>query len=146
LAWAWFRPSERAWDKGARWYRCDVVGGTTQSSSYRDLPTRIMGLFAGKPPEPWLTCADGATVASATKVACSEPHDWRAVTTIKLGSPGDTYPGDRLVQIRTRDFCSDSVGAWMNYPIDYEFGYTWFHQAEWTAGQRRSVCWSRTAQ
>ena len=32
----------------------------------------------------------------------------------------------------------------MNYPVDYEFGYTWFHEAEWKAGNRRSVCWART--
>ena len=31
LSWAWFRPSEEAWDQGARWYRCDVVGGGDQS-------------------------------------------------------------------------------------------------------------------
>ena len=49
-----------------------------------------------------------------------------------------------LVEVRSRDFCSDSVGAWMNYPVDYEFGYTWFHEAEWQAGNRRSVCWSKT--
>ena len=36
------------------------------------------------------------------------------------------------------------VGAWMNYPVDYEFGYTTFHEAEWKAGNRRSVCWART--
>ena len=44
----------------------------------------------------------------------------------------------------TRDFCSDSVGAWLNYPVDYDFGYTWFHEAEWEAGNRRSVCWAKT--
>ncbi|MFL6106706.1 MAG: septum formation family protein, partial [Marmoricola sp.] len=27
LSWAWFRPSERGWASGARWYRCDLVGG-----------------------------------------------------------------------------------------------------------------------
>ena len=27
VSWAWFRPSEKAWSDGARWYRCDIVGG-----------------------------------------------------------------------------------------------------------------------
>src|SRR4051794_17189312 len=27
LGWAWFRPSPSAWQHGARWYRCDVIGG-----------------------------------------------------------------------------------------------------------------------
>ncbi|KQT89613.1 hypothetical protein ASG49_17995 [Marmoricola sp. Leaf446] len=144
LSWAWFRPSEDAWDDGARWYRCDLVGGTTESAAYRALPDPAKGLFRAKPPEEWLTCATGATVLGSTKVPCSEEHDWRAVTTIKLGDEGDPYPGERLTQVRTRDFCSDSVGAWMNYPVDYEFGFTWFKQGEWQAGNRRSICWAKT--
>jgi hypothetical protein len=144
LSWAWFRPSERGWDKGARWYRCDLVGGPDDTTKYRDLPRTAKGLFRARPPEEWLTCARGATVMDSTKVPCSEQHDWRAVTTIKLGTPEDRYPGDRMVEVRSRDYCSDSVGAWMNYPVDYEFGYTWFREAEWQAGNRRSICWAKT--
>jgi hypothetical protein len=66
------------------------------------------------------------------------------VTTIVLGGTGDPYPGDRVVESRTRDYCSNSVGAWLNYPVDYKFGYTWFHAAEWKAGNRRSICWAQT--
>ena len=84
-------------------------------------------------------------VAEGTKVPCTEPHQWRAVTTIKLGEPDDPYPGDRIVEVTSRDYCSDSVGAWLNYPVDYQFGYTWFHEAEWQAGNRRSVCWAKTS-
>ena len=40
VSWAWFSPSEKAWDKGARWYRCDVVGGGEQSKRFVDLPRR----------------------------------------------------------------------------------------------------------
>jgi len=144
LTWAWFRPSDDAWGKGARWYRCDVVGGGEQSKSYVNLPETARGLLLGTPDDRWMVCVDGPTVSGSVKIACSEPHTWRAVTTIKLGQPGDRYPGDRLVEVRTRDFCSDSVGAWMNYPVDYDFGYTYFHLAEWKAGNRRSICWART--
>lgn len=144
LSWAWFRPSQRGWDNGARWYRCDLVGGRADATSYAALPTTAEGLFHAKPPEQWLTCGQGPTVLQSKRVPCTEKHDWRAVTTIKLGQPADPYPGDRLVQVRSRDYCSDSVGAWMNYPVDYEFGYTWFHAAEWKAGNRRSVCWAKT--
>ncbi|MCW2712485.1 MAG: hypothetical protein JWP24_2679 [Marmoricola sp.] len=146
LSWAWFRPSQRGWDKGARWYRCDVVGGSAQATSYAPLPATAKGLFAAKPPQQWLTCARGESVPTSKKLPCTEPHDWRAVTTIKLGDVRDPYPGDRISEVRSRDYCSDSVGAWMNYPVEYEFGYTWFHEAEWQAGNRRSVCWAKTAQ
>ena len=117
LSWAWFRPSERGWDKGARWYRCDLVGGPAEATSVRRAACHGEGLFRAKPPEQWLKCAQGETVLKSTKVACTAQHDWRAVTTIKLGEPKDPYPGDRIAEVRSRDFCSDSVGAWMNYPV-----------------------------
>jgi hypothetical protein len=36
------------------------------------------------------------------------------------------------------------VAAWLEYPVDYDFGYTWFHAPEWEVGNRRSVCWAAT--
>jgi hypothetical protein len=146
VSWAWFRPSEDAWDDGARWYRCDVIGGGEQSREYIDLPTSSKGLLLGRPKDTWMVCASGETVSGSVKVPCTETHNWRAVTTISLGDAKEAYPGDRLSEVTTRDFCSKSVGAWLNYPVDYEFGYTWFHEAEWNAGNRRSVCWAKTAQ
>ncbi|HEX6515161.1 MAG TPA: septum formation family protein [Nocardioidaceae bacterium] len=144
LTWAWFRPSKEAWAAGARWYRCDVVGGGAQSRSFVNLPRSAKGVLLGRPDDRWMVCAQGPTVSGSVKVDCSKPHDWRAVTTIRLGDAHDPYPGDRLVEVRTRDYCSDSVGAWLSYPVDYEFGYTWFHEAEWKAGNRRSICWAKT--
>ena len=145
VAWAWFRPSEKAWEDGARWYRCDIVGGGEQSERFVNLPATAEGLFQGRPQDRWMVCVAGASVSGAPRIPCNEPHDWRAVTTIKLGEPEEPYPGDRVVEVTTRDFCSNSVGAWLNYPVDYEFAYTWFHEAEWQAGNRRSVCWAKTA-
>ena len=144
LSWSWFRPSEEAWEEGARWYRCDVVGGGEQSRSYVELPLTTKGLLAGKPQDRWMACAVGRTVAGAVKVPCTEPHEWRAVTTISVGEPDDPYPGAKKVEATTRDFCSTSVGAWLDYPVDYDYGYTWFDEPEWAAGNRRSVCWAKT--
>ena len=144
MSWAWFRPTEDAWDDGARWYRCDVVGGGEQSTEYVELPTTAKGLLLGREKDRWMVCADGPSVSGSVKIPCTEPHQWRAVTTISLEKFGDEYPGDRVVEVTTRDYCSSSVGYWLNSPIDYEFGYTWFHEAEWEAGNRRSVCWAKT--
>lgn len=145
LSWAWFRPTKAAWDRHARWYRCDVVGGPADATSYRALPATAKGFLGAKPPEAWMMCAQGSTVTGSPKVPCTEKHDWRAVTTIKLGKPKDPYPGDRLVQIRSQQYCSNSVGAWLNYPAtNYDYGMTVFHEAEWKAGNRRSICWAKT--
>lgn len=144
VSWAWFRPSEKAWDDGARWYRCDIVGGGEQSKEYVDLPRSAKGLLLGTPEDKWLVCAQGKTVSGSVKVPCSDTHDWRAVTTIKVGAEDEDYPGDRMVQVTSRDFCSKSVAAWMGYPSKYDFAFTWFHKAEWELGNRRSVCWAKT--
>jgi hypothetical protein len=146
IGWAWFRPTDDAWAEGARWYRCDVVGGTEDSPELITLPKTAAGVLLGRPGDRWMACVAGDTVTGAPQLPCSEKHAWRAVTTIVVGQPKDDYPGDRVVEVLSRDYCSDSVGAWMNYPVDYEFAYTWFHEAEWKAGNRRSVCWARTAQ
>jgi len=144
VSWAWFRPSEHAWAEGARWYRCDLVGGGDQSKEYVDLPEDAEGLLSDRVSDTWLVCANGPTVAGSARVPCSEPHSWRAVSTIKLGEPEDEYLGDRLVEVRTRDFCDGSVGALLDYPVSYDFAYTWFHEAEWEVGNRRSICWAKT--
>jgi len=150
VSWAWFRPTEESWDDGARWYRCDVVGGGEQTKEYVELPETAEGLLLGRTQDAWMVCADGPTVSGSVKVPCTEPHQWRAVTTInlkeRLGGLGKPYPGDRIVEVTTRDFCSSSVAYWLGSPVDYEFGFTWFHEAEWDAGNRRSVCWAKTDQ
>lgn len=146
LTWIWFRPSQGAWNKGARWYRCDVLGGSAGAKRLIDLPTTTQGLMAGPPDNRWMVCARGRSVAAGVRVACSQQHDWRAVTTIKLGESGDKYPGDAAVQTKTKDYCQGSVSAWLGYPSDYDYGYTWFGENEWSAGNRRAVCWAKTAQ
>jgi hypothetical protein len=146
LSWAWFRADEAVWDHGIHTWRCDVVAGGHGGTDLLALPATAKGLLLGRPDDRWMVCVDGPTVAGSVKSPCSEPHVWRAVTTIVLGEKPDPYPGDRLTEVRTRDFCSDSVGAWLNYPVDYEYGYTAFHAAEWKAGNRRSICWAKTDQ
>lgn len=145
LSWAWFRPSERGWANGARWYRCDLVGGPLGARRLVDLPTDARDLLAKGGPDTWLACANGSTVARGEKVPCSAEHTWRAVTTIKLGTPEDPYPGDDVAQARTRSYCQESVRSWLHYPSDYEFGFTWFKADRWALGNRRSICWARTA-
>lgn len=146
LTWVWFRPSEKAWDDGARWLRCDAVGGGEQSKEFVSLPVTTKGVLLGRPSDEWLVCADGASVDDAVKVPCTQQHNWRAISTVVLGQAADPYPGDHAVELKTRDYCSDQVGAYLNYPAtDYDFGFTWFREDEWKAGNRRSICWAKTA-
>lgn len=147
LTWVWFRPTRDAWSAGARWYRCDVLGGSAaQREKYLDLPTTTKDLLKGRGDDHWMACAKGKSVDSAAKVPCSMDHDWRAATTIKLGEEDSKYPGDAAAKAKTKSYCAESIDAWLGYPADYDYGYTWFGEHEWRAGNRRSVCWARTTE
>jgi len=146
FSWVWFRPSTSAWDKGARWWRCDLLAGGDHGQHYLDLPTTTADLLESSQDDRWMACARGEDVNAGTKVACNQAHVWRAVTTIKVGEPDAAWPGTAQVEAKTKQFCSSSVAAWLNYPSDYHYAYTWFDQAEWKAGNRRSVCWAKTDQ
>jgi hypothetical protein len=143
VTWAWWRPSEEAWKDGARWFRCDVISRST-AKALAPLPRTTKGLLLGIPNARWMVCADGPKVADAPRVACTEKHTWRAVSAVSVGKKHDPWPGSRLVEVRSRDFCSDWVGAWSNYSLDYEFAYTWFGKDDWASGNRLTVCWART--
>jgi hypothetical protein len=144
LSWAWFRASRRGWAKGARWFRCDVVGGPAEATKLRDLPATAKDMFSNDLPDAWLSCAVGDRVDADDKVPCSDAHDWRAVTTVKIGQPADPYPGDRIAEVRSRDYCKDSIRGWLGYPPDFQYTYTWFKKDRWDGGNRRAICWSRT--
>ncbi len=144
LTWVWFRPTTSDWKKGARWFRCDVVGGGAQSTQLLDLPLTVRGILIGNPDDAWMACAKGDSIDGSVKVPCSSDHNWRAVSTVVLGGVDDPYPGDAEVIQKTSQFCHDSVSAWLGYPAEFDFGYTWFDQNKWDAGNRRSVCWAMT--
>ena len=61
-----------------------------------------------------------------------------------VGGNEDPYPGDRLVEVISRDHCGNSVSAWLECRLQYKFAHTWFHEAEWKTGNRRSICWAWT--
>jgi hypothetical protein len=143
LSWAWFRPSGEQWDEGARWFRCDVVGGLDRPDGLVPLPASSKGVLLGIPPDRWMACVNADTVQEAPFLPCTEEHTWRAVSTIVV-SEKKAYPGDRLVEVLSRDYCSDSVLAWLDYPPQYDYGYTYFGKAEWDAGNNRAICWART--
>ena len=114
VSWAWFRPSEEAWDKGARWYRCDIVGGGEQSEEYVDLPET-----AGA------SCAAGRRQVDGLRQRAAVPAGQDPCTRAARLARGhhdqgrrdrDPYPGDRLVEVTTRDYCSDSVGRLAGLP------------------------------
>jgi hypothetical protein len=145
LSWSWFGPSEHGWQRGARWFRCDVIGGPSGVKTLDALPESAAGLFSPTPPDAWLTCSQGAEVVGGTKVACSQPHTWRAATTVEIGKPAASYPGDHSVGVRSQERCHDSIGSYLHHPASFGFAVTSFGADRWAAGNRLSLCWARTS-
>ena len=108
VSWAWFRPSEKAWDEGARWYRCDVVGGGDDSKSYVDLPETAKGLLL-KQHDHWMVCVNGPTVNGRPRSLRRGPHLAGGHDHQARGAGGQ-YPGDRLVEV-TRATSAPSPSA-----------------------------------
>ncbi|GAB3250535.1 hypothetical protein GCM10027425_07980 [Alteromonas gracilis] len=152
LSWAWFRAPEADWEAGARWYRCDVVGGRDDAEAYRALPRTAKGLLSGPPDDDWLLCARGERFPGSAKVACSTPHDWRAVTAVRVSldptrpdRAAEPFPGPQVVSRVAQNLCSDSVLGYLNYPvIDFDYAVTAFGRTEWELGDRRAICWARS--
>ena len=114
MTWAWFRPSADAWKQGARTWRCDVVGGGERAAAFTALPRTARGLLLGKPDDRWLVCVDGPTVSGSAEdpVQPARTPGARSAPSC-CGKKADAYPGDRLSEVRTRDFCRASVGAFL---------------------------------
>ena len=51
---------------------------------------------------------------------------------------------DNSIDVRLKG--TDKNKYQVGYPVDYDYGFTWFHESEWIAGNRRSVCWAKTSQ
>ena len=97
MTWAWFRPSADAWAAAPNWSAATWSAAASSRRRSSRCPKTAQGLLLGKPDDRWLVCVDGPTVSGSVKIPCSQPHTWRAVTTIVLGKKADAYPGDRLV-------------------------------------------------
>ena len=101
VSWAWFRPSEEAWDDGRplvplrrRRRRRAEPGATSTSRARRQGPAA-----AARPTTTWLVCADGPDRGRVGRRSRAPSRTTGArSSTIKLGDAEDPYPGDRLVR------------------------------------------------
>ena len=139
----WFAPTLEQADRGARWYRCDVVALAGNGRLLRlPRPSELRGVLDRPAGASYGLCGTTAPGEPAfRRVICARPHAWRAVSTIAL-PPGRAYPGVDAVRAAGNDRCRDLVRDLVDDPLSFRFGWEWPTREQWRAGQRHGYCWA----
>ena len=136
----WFGPSLEQADAGANWYRCDVVALRSKGTLLR-LPRSMKGVLdADGALDRFGTCGTSAPDRRGfERVACSEPHTWRAVDVIEI-DPGARYlakDAGAEADSSCKDVAADRAGGSLKFTWSFE----WPTKEQWKAGRRYGYCW-----
>lgn len=127
---AWFMPTQAQRDRGARWFRCDVVllGGT----KVLPLPSDAAPVLDTDLPDRVARCL----TRDPKVTTCARNHVWRVTGGFRLR--GDAFPSRRELQRAADRRCPDltSTRRWR-----------WGSPSKdaWRVGHRTTVCYSRTS-
>ncbi len=142
----YFLPDQRGFDLGARWIRCDVIAlqgpnalGPLPPGNPHDLLNRSTALHS------YGVCAAGDPGAAGSRLLmCTQPHAYRAVVALRLGTDKQRYPGLKVTrdagQQRCRSYLSNTLGLLGGYT----FAWTYPTVNDWRSGQRFGYCWRKT--
>jgi hypothetical protein len=139
-----FVPTASEIDAGAEWYRCDVVAfGNGERLLQLPFERRLAGILdQGDALDTFGTCGTAAPgTDDFERVACSLPHSWRALTTIRVAD-SDRYPGAAEVRRSGDEECADQVEDQAGPTTEIQYGWEWPTRAQWDAGQRFGFCWA----
>lgn len=151
VSWAWFTPSDEDFEAGANWFRCDAIAGGPAFGRLEPLPPRIDGLLERLTDRYRVCWSGGLTTVligpdQGGPVSCARPHQLRAIAAIRLGERSAEYPGAEVVERLSDERCSERVRAYLDNPLEYDWEDSWPSRANWTAGQRYSICWAVTTE
>lgn len=138
----WFVPTRTQFTRGARWFRCDVIGFAAAEALAR-LPQHSAGVLERRGSlETYGLCSTAApSRASDHQVMCGRPHTWRALSVIRLGDRGSRWRGKARLSAARQD-CKAQVRAHQGYPVRWTYGWQPPTRAQWQDGRRWGYCWS----
>ncbi len=136
----WFTPSLEASDRGADWFRCDVIA-VADDEQLADLTGSVQGVLtteAGRDRYGMCGTAEPGT-DGFRRVICSAEHTWRAVRTVPFAQ--GRYPGEAQVRAAGETPCEEAGRAAAEDPLDFSWGYEWPTADQWDDGQTYGTCW-----
>ena len=134
----WFTPTAADAEKGADWYRCDVVvlAGASQLSPVTG--TLKNALASG---DAWSMCGTAEPGKPGfARVPCGQPHTWKALSLVPL--PAGAYPGEPAVKAAGQATCKKAGQNVAKDALKYQWGYEWPTSEQWATGQTYGVCWA----
>jgi hypothetical protein len=137
----WFTPSLSDSDRGALWFRCDLVA-LAGHDRLTVLPRTTRDLLAAPDAlDRFGTCGTSSPAAAAfQRVICSARHTWRARATITVPA-GSTYLG-KAAEAAASSACHDVEARLAGDTLKLRWSFEWPTREQWKAGQRFGYCWT----
>lgn len=142
----YFVPTQRQFDRGARWVRCDVVA-LQSDNVLAELPRRLSGILDDDKDSlaRFGVCSKAEPGSpQPTLVMCTQDHMYRALAALRLGGSDAPYPGEQATKIDGRQQCEDFIAAALGPGGGYTYAWTYPLPSDWQAGQRFGYCWHKT--
>ncbi len=140
----WFSPTLDQADRGASWFRCDLIAFADAERLYQ-LPGagRLKGAL-GKVGslDTYGLCGTAAPgTPGFQRVICARPHTWRAFDTVALRG-GKAYPGPAAVRTAGDSVCKDRAKSRAGGSLKFRYGWEWPSREQWLGGQHYGFCWA----
>jgi Septum formation len=141
----YFLPDQQGFDAGAHWVRCDVIA-IQSSNSLGDLPNELAGILNDPSVlTKYGVCSRGTPGdASSLLVMCTQDHDFRALTAIRLGELDAPYPGEHVAAGHKGE-CEDFVANALGVTGGFTYAWTYPSSGDWADGQRFGYCWNESS-
>jgi hypothetical protein len=143
-------PSERLWDAGARYYRCDLVEISDESGEAVQRTASLRDGLRGDRPV-GLTCVndfgdDEDTVDGIEFVACGAKHTAEFSGTFTVTPANRAYPGDEALSDILLDGCEQLAAKYLGLPnTNIPEGLGWFtlgtSEEDWGQGNQSVRCY-----
>ncbi len=137
----WFTPSVEESDKGANWFRCDVIA-VAADGKLAPLSGRMEDVLAREADrDRYAMCGTAAPdQPNFRRVICSSDHSWRAISTVTFEAA--SYPGVERARAAGETPCEDAGRAVADDALNFRWGYEWPSRKQWASGQTYGICWA----